>query len=257
MYEGNIFNFNLKDRPFFYNALVEFLNLISKPYFWKVKVFQYTYYFFRSLYYRGIVNTFKLLTYEKKYEKQLGINTHSIVNLEELTLAGDESDQNHHYQGASYFVLFSVFQKLPTETKAFPLIDYGCGKGRALFVAEQCGFTDLVGVDIAKELIDHANENKAIYRPKNANSKLSFLFEDATKYKIPGNACVFYFFNPFGENILRQVIQNIKESVKQHPREIYCIYLNPKYKAVFDQNGFKVYHIEKNNRYLEGIIYTF
>ncbi|MGZ8538573.1 MAG: methyltransferase domain-containing protein [Flavisolibacter sp.] len=221
-----------------------------------MKIFQYTYYFFRSLYYRGLVNTFKLLSYEKKYEKLLGINTHSIVNLDELTLAGDESDQNHHYQGASYYILFSVLQKLPAETKPFPLIDYGCGKGRALFVAEQCGFTDLVGVDIAKELIDNANQNKAIYRKRNENSHISFLFEDATKYQIPSNARVFYFFNPFGENVLEQVIQNIKESVKQHPRKTYCIYLNPKYKAVFDQNGFKVYHIEKNKRYLEGIIYT-
>ncbi len=196
------------------------------------------------------------MSYEKKYEKQLGINTHSIVNLSELTLAGEESDQNHHYQGASYFILFSIFQKLPPEIRSFPLIDYGCGKGRALFVAEQCGFTDLIGVDIAKELIDQANENKTVYHKKNSSSQITFLFEDATKYIIPENAHVFYFFNPFGENILELVIQNIKESVKQHPRKIYCIYLNPKYKAVFDKNGFKVFHTEKNNRYLEGIIYT-
>lgn len=221
-----------------------------------MKIFQYTYYFFRSLYYRGIINTFKLLSYEKKFEKQLGINTHSIVNLDELTLAGDESDQNHHYQGASYYILFSIFRKLPDETKSFPLIDYGCGKGRAIFVAEQCGFTDLVGVDIAKELIDDANENKAVYKPKNVNSHISFLFEDATKYQIPSNARVFYFFNPFGESILQQVIQNIKESVKQHPRIIYCIYLNPKYKSAFEENGFKVFYTEKNKRYLEGIIYS-
>lgn len=221
-----------------------------------MRVFQYIYYFFRSLYYRGFVNTFKLLSYEGKYEKLLGINTHSIVNLDKLTLAGENTDQNHHYQGASYFILFSIFKELPIETKGFPLIDYGCGKGRALFVAEQCGFTHLIGVDIAKELIDDANENKAIYKKKNPESSIDFLFEDATKYKIPSNACVFYFFNPFGEEIMQQVIHNIKESVKLNPREIYCIYLNPKYKAVFEKNGFKVFYTKKNKRYLEGTIYT-
>jgi SAM-dependent methyltransferase len=222
-----------------------------------VRVFQYIYYFFRSLYYRGSVNTFKLLSYEGKYEKQLGINTHSIVNLNKLTLAGENSEQNHHYQGASYYILFSIFEKLPIETKNLPLIDYGCGKGRALFVAEQCGFTNLIGVDIAKELIDDANANKAVYVRKNSQSKIDFLFEDATKYLIPDNAQVFYFFNPFGEEVLQKVIDNIKESVKQHPRKVYCIYLNPKYKAVFEENGFKVFYIEKNKRYLEGIIYTY
>ena len=221
-----------------------------------MRIFQYIYYFFRSLYYRGFVNTFKLLSYEGKYEKQLGINTHSIVNLDKLTLAGENSDQNHHYQGASYYILFSIFKKLPIETKNFPLIDYGCGKGRALFVAEQCGFTNLIGVDIAKELIDDANANKAVYVRKNSQSNIDFLFEDATKYLIPYNTQVLYFFNPFGEEVLQKVIDNIKESVKQHPRKVYCIYLNPKYKAVFEENGFDVFYTEKNKRYLEGIIYT-
>ncbi len=221
-----------------------------------MKYFQYIYYFFRSLYYRGFINTFKLLSYEGKYEKLLGINTHSIVNLDKLTLAGENSDQNHHYQGASYFILFSIFNELPKETKTFPLIDYGCGKGRALFVAEQCGFTHLIGVDIAKELIDDANENKVIYKKKNPESSINFLFEDATRYQIPNDAQVFYFFNPFGEEIMQQVIHHIKESVKINPRKIYCIYLNPKYKAAFEKNGFEVFYIKKNKKYLEGIVYT-
>lgn len=252
MYEGNIFKFKLKDLSNYSNN--SFLR--SKAYFCPVKIFQYIYYFFRSLYYRGSVNTFKLLAYEKKYEKQLGINTHSIVNLDELTLAGETSEENHHYQGASYFILYSIFNELPPETKAFPLIDYGCGKGRALFVAEQCGFTNLIGVDIAKELIDHAIENKLAYQKKNSESQIHFLFQDATKYKIPNDARTFYFFNPFGETIIQQVIDNIKESVKVYPRKVYCIYLNPKYKTVFERNGFEVFYTKKNKRYLEGIIYT-
>jgi SAM-dependent methyltransferase len=221
-----------------------------------MKIFQYVYYFFRSLYYRGFVNTFRLLSYEGKYEKQLGINTHSIVNLDNLTLAGESSEQNHHYQGASYFILFSIFKRLPENVKHKTLIDYGCGKGRALFVAEQCGFTKLIGVDIAKELIDDANANKFVYKPKNKESEITFIFEDATQYQIPADTCVFYFFNPFGEDILLQVINNIKESVKQNPRKVYCIYLNPKYKAVFNENDFEVFYTEKNKRYLEGIIYS-
>jgi SAM-dependent methyltransferase len=220
-----------------------------------MKLFQYLFYFFRSLYYRGFINTFKLLTYERKYEKKLGINTHSIVNLNSLTLAGANSEQNHHYQGASYFILFSILNKLPEDIKHSNFVDYGCGKGRALFVAEQCGFTKLTGVDIAKELIDDANANKLVYQKKNNQSEFHFLFNDATTFQIPENTSVFYFFNPFGIDILQKVIQNIKESLKQNPRKIYCIYLNPKYKSVFDNSGFKQFCEIKNKRYLEGIIY--
>ncbi|MDF2448123.1 MAG: hypothetical protein K0R26_627 [Bacteroidota bacterium] len=222
-----------------------------------MKILQYIFYFFRSLYYRGIANTFKLLYYEKKYEKKLGINTHSIVNLGELTLDGNNSEENHHYQGASYYILFSVFTKIPKEARQNPLIDFGCGKGRALFVAEQCGFRNLIGVDIARELINQAEENLKIYSKKNMDSILAFYFSDATRFEIPVTSQVFYFFNPFGEAIMEQVVQNILESVKQHSRKIYCIYLNPKHKIVFERNCFNTYHIETNKRYLEGIIYTY
>lgn len=134
-------------------------------------------------------------------------------------------------------------------------MDYGCGKGRALFVAEQCGFTKLIGVDIAKELIDDANANKLVYQKKNNQSEFNFLYNDATTFQIPENTSVFYFFNPFGIDIMQKVIQNIKESLKLNPRKIYCIYLNPKYKSVFDDSGFKQFCEIKNKRYLEGIIY--
>jgi SAM-dependent methyltransferase len=220
-----------------------------------MKLIQYFYYFLRSIWLRGPINTFKLLTFEGKYEKLFGLNTHSIVNLDKLTLAGVSSSENHHYQGASYYILFKVFKLLPTQLKSKPFIDYGCGKGRALFVAEQCGFTKLIGVDIAKELIENANSNLLIYSKKNKESTFSFLFEDATKYSIPIDAEFFYFFNPFGEGIIQEVIDNIKLSLKQNPRAIYCIYLNPKYKKVFDANGFNVFATIKSWRYIEGIIY--
>ena len=220
-----------------------------------MKLMQYIYYFFRSIWFRGPINTFKLLTFEGKYEKLLGIKTHSIVNLDKLTLAGMASEENHHYQGASYYILFKVFNLLPTQLKSKPLIDYGCGKGRALFVAEQCGFTNLIGVDIAKELIEDAKANQKIYSKMYKESKFSFLFEDATKYIIPNDADTFYFFNPFGESILQLVINNIKASLEKNPRTIYCVYLNPKYKEVFETNGFKVFTTIKSWRYIEGIIY--
>ena len=209
------------------------------------------------VYYRGPLNTFRLLSHEGKFEKQLGINTHSIVNLDKLTLAGEDSDQNHHYQGASYYILFSIFNNLPAGIKNFPFIDYGCGKGRALFVAEQCGFTNLIGIDIALELIEDANKNKEVYKKLNPESRIHFTFSDATVYEIPSNASVFYFFNPFGPDVLKKVIVNIMESVRLYPRIIYCIYLNPKFKDVFEKNDFKLFYTKKNKRYLEGIIYSF
>lgn len=220
-----------------------------------MKLFQYIYYFFRSVFYRGLVNTIKLLTYEKKYEKLLKIDTLTIENLDHLTLASVNSKENHHYQGASYFILFKIFHSLPNDFKNKAFIDYGCGKGRALFVAEQCGFKRLIGVDIAKELIFDAEKNLINYQKQNSNSDIKFVFEDATKYEIPNDACVFYFFNPFGPKILQSVLSNIKKSVDQTPRKILCIYLNPLFREEFEKLNFQLVEEIKTSRYLEAVIY--
>lgn len=222
-----------------------------------MKLFQYIYYFFRSIKLRGLTNTFKLLYFERKYEKAFAINTHSIVNLDNLTLDGTHSEQLHHYQGASYFVLLTLFKKLPAHLKYKPFIDYGCGKGRALFVAEFSGFTNLIGVDIAKELIEQANQNKLLYKQTNPQSHINFYFQDATTYSIPKEAEVFYFFNPFGIEIMQKVINKIKESVQSNPRKIYCLYLNPLYRKAFDESDFKIEFEEKNKQYLEAVVYSF
>lgn len=195
------------------------------------------------------------MKHEATDEKKLNINTNRIVNIQQLSLAEKFSSEHHPYQGASYYILFLLFNKLPESFKATTFVDYGCGKGRALFVAEQCGFTQLIGVDIAKELIDAAKENLIGYTRKHPHSQFEFVFSDATTYAIPKEACVFYFFNPFGESVLMQVVENIKASVKKYPRDIVCLYLNPKYKQAFEKNGFTIMFEEKHKRYTEAIVY--
>lgn len=217
--------------------------------------FQYIYYFIRSLWLRGPYHTFRLLYFEGRYEKTLRLKTAQIVNLNDLTLAGVNSSQNHHYQGASYYVLFHVFKQLPSFLYHSDIIDYGCGKGRALFVAEQCGFKRLIGLDIAKELIDAALNNETQYAKKNNDSSFLWIQQDATLFAIPEQAQVFYFFNPFGKNIMETVLNNILNSYEKHPRDIYIIYLNPKFKEVFFHPNIKLFYTLKHFRYTEGLIY--
>ncbi|MBS1634391.1 MAG: methyltransferase domain-containing protein [Bacteroidetes bacterium] len=197
-----------------------------------------------------------MLYYESVYEKKLNIHTARIENLDELTLAGENKRENHHYQGASYMILFRIMAWFPEHIKTKPFIDYGCGKGRALFVAEQNGFTHLIGVDIAQELLHDAKQNLLSFRKKNPGSLFQFVFEDATRFQIPADASVFYFFNPFGEVILKQVANSIKESYRSHPRELYIIYVNPKYGHVFDETGYTKEWVLRSFLYREAIIYT-
>ncbi len=207
----------------------------------------YIYYFFRSVYYRGPVKTIKLLLYEPRYEKLFGIKTLQIKKSEHL--------DNYHYQGASYMVLLDLLKKLPESTKQKPFIDFGSGKGRALFCAEYLGFNHLIGVELDKELVEEAIQNESTYSQKRKESTFSFIHQNVLDYKIPDDTEVFYFFNPFSDVVMRQVAQAILKSYEKNKRDIYIVYVNPKYKAVWEEAGFNLFLKEGNSRYTEALVY--
>jgi len=153
-------------------------------------------------------------------------------------------------------VLLKLFEKLPDDLKNNVFIDYGCGKGRALFCAEYNGFNKLVGVELDKELVAEAKENLRSYSKKRPESSFDLVCINALDYKIPNEASVFYFFNPFSESILKKVTEAILESYKTNKRKILVIYLNPQHKNVFYEAGFTEYRVEKTNFYTEAILFA-
>jgi tRNA1(Val) A37 N6-methylase TrmN6 len=194
-----------------------------------------------------LFKTLRLLRYEGYYERLFGIKT--------LQIKKTNDRENFHYQGASYYVLFELFKKLPRILKDKGFIDFGSGKGRVLFCAENAGFNNLIGVELDKDLVESANENVKNYLLKRPESKFTFSCENAASYVITDNVGTFFFFNPFSEKIMEQVILNITNYQKKNNQEIYIIYVNPKFKNVWLNAGYEIYHTEGNKRYTEAIVF--
>jgi predicted RNA methylase len=212
-----------------------------------MRLFLYIYYFIRSVYYRGLAGTISLLKAEGHYEKVFGIRSMSIKK--------SNDPNNFHYQGAGYKVLLDLFPKLPPHLKEKTFIDYGSGKGRALFCAEFCGFNDLLGVELDENLVHLANENITTYTKKRQESKILFIHQNALEFEIPGTARTFFFFNPFSDLIMNKVAEKITEHRKKINEEVYIIYMNPTYKKLWEKHGFKILFEQRTKRYLEAVVY--
>ena len=65
-----------------------------------------------------------------------------------------------------------------------------------------------IGVEYNQKLYEKAEVNRTTYKGKNG---VEFYCENAEEFQII-NADVFYFFNPFSVEILRNVIGRIRES---------------------------------------------
>ena len=191
--------------------------------------------------------------HEIRGEKKYNINTTKIVNPKQLTTKGDNSEHSELYQGANYFLLEQVFDHLQTIEANLPggqagnnILDVGCGKGRVLAVAAHYDFKKITGVEFAKELCEEARINIAPVQQKFPGKIFNVINENAVNYKIENDTDVFFFFNPFDEIVMLDVVKNILGSIKDNPREIYVVYLNPVHKEIFLSAGFEqIFYLQK------------
>lgn len=210
-----------------------------------MSIFLYFRYFLNSVRLRGLKNTLILLRREMKYDAFFGINTKKINS--------KQTNDYYHYQGSSYFALFKVFEEIKKYNNEFDFFDIGCGKARALIVAEYYGFKKLFGIDLDAELISAAERNVSERKFKKPETVFTIQTANALKFRYNSSPTIYFLFNPFGKQVLYEVVKKIMEQNKGKKK---FVYLNPIHKEVFEELGFTKEIEIKTNKYLEAIIYA-
>ncbi|MDX2171047.1 MAG: class I SAM-dependent methyltransferase [Deltaproteobacteria bacterium] len=105
-------------------------------------------------------------------------------------------------------------------------VDFGCGKGRALFVAAQHGFRRAVGVELSPRFCRAAEHNLARLQAHVAATQFRVICDDAGNYAVAPDDRVFYFYDPFDDALIERCLQRIAASLAAVPRPVYVIYHN-------------------------------
>lgn len=195
---------------------------------------------------------FTLLS-EIKGEKKYQLDTVRMNNLHKLTLKGSR-EHAEVYQAANYFLIEHLLQKLKELKVSGHILDMGCGKGRVMAVSAYYKFNKISGVEFAKELCDDAIETMAILEQRFPQKLFKVYYENALNYAIPDDVNVIFFFNPFNEVTMLQVVKNIMSSHKINYRNIYIVYINPLHKEIFLSAGFKEVYFFEKYYYIQGSI---
>ena len=141
------------------------------------------------------------------------------------------------YLGIAPSVLTQTIVQLPIQTEKFTFVDLGCGKGRAVMIAAQFPFLRVLGVEIAPSLCRIAEAN--IKRRPEWAARISILNQDATTVTLPDTPLLIFLYNPFLPSLLRQVLANLEQQLRRHPRETYLLYAeNPRYTRVLNRFPF-------------------
>ena len=107
-----------------------------------------------------------------------------------------------------------------------------------MLIAAEHGFRKVVGVDFSEPLCQMARENLENYRRRRKlKSELIIVHSDVVRYAIQSDETTFFLYDPFSAVILIQVLQNLRQSLADHPRDIWVIYNSPRYHDLMNQSG--------------------
>ena len=112
----------------------------------------------------------------------------------------------------------------------YTFIDLGCGKGRAVMLASQMGFRQVIGVELNPELAAIAEKNLALWKDAGlAGCPMRIVCGDALEFTLPAGPCVVFLFNPFAEPVMTLLVRRLAA----REGRLDVLYQNPEQDSVF------------------------
>jgi SAM-dependent methyltransferase len=148
---------------------------------------------------------------------------------------------NHAYASPDYWYLrrvISVLDPGPDDV----VYDLGCGMGRFLCIVARKRVRRCVGVELFEPLCRKAEENALNLRGR--QSQIDILCSDVVTADL-SDGTIYFLFNPFGPDTMRDALANIKDTLGANPRGIRIAYFNSSHENILASCGW----LEKFHRF--------
>ncbi|MBI4524432.1 MAG: hypothetical protein HY695_11560 [Deltaproteobacteria bacterium] len=176
---------------------------------------------------------------ERRFDRKFGVDTAGIIRHDDLNIKDALRMHATLYQATQPALLEKTLAELQIDYQEFTFVDFGCGKGKVLLLASSFPFKKIIGVELAADLRDIARANLKKYAPKKQLCKeMEIVGMDAAEFLIPPWPLVCYFYNPFKEEIMIKVLNNIEQSLNRHPRDVVIVYVYPELDYLLQNRSF-------------------
>jgi hypothetical protein len=162
------------------------------------------------------------------FDARFGVDTAGEVPLSEVGISGADVHRGHgRYRPVWTSVFHEAIRQLPIAFERFRFIDYGSGKGKALLLASDYPFEEIIGIEFARPLHEIAARNIQKYASATRRcTRLRSECVDALDFVPPPGPLVCFFFNPFDDATMDAAITRVMESGRPNPRELFVVYCN-------------------------------
>jgi hypothetical protein len=179
------------------------------------------------------------------FDLEYGVRTSGLIAGRYLTSGHSHDRHNTAYYG----VAPSVFRDMISRWRRskpiapideFTLIDLGAGMGRAVLLAAEYPFREVVGVELHPTLERIALKNLTRWRAaKRALAPMRMVCGDAVEFSLPAGLCVAFLFNPFAAPVMRKLLGAWRKSLAGREGQLDLLYVNNEHESVLEaQPGF-------------------
>ena len=184
--------------------------------------------FHRDLGLRGFSDLAQHLWTSTRFDRRYGVRTQFLIPQQDLEFEDKVAQsKSARHRSTPPFNVSTSLQRLSERIGGLRdqgLVDYGCGSGRVLILAAEAGIGHVTGVELSPHLVDQGRVNLDAYKARfKSDAKMQILQVDATKFVPPPEASIFYFFSPFHIDAFDRALDCIRQSVREHPRDIYVM----------------------------------
>jgi len=190
------------------------------------------------------------------FDVQFGVRTSGLIAGRHL-----QTGHRHDRHATAYFgVAPSVFHALIRRWRRSgpaaaindtTFVDLGAGMGRAVLLASELGFREVVGVELHPALAAMARKNlrlwRAAGRPSTGSGQafgngradsgrgpMRIVEGDAVEFELPEGPLLVFLFNPFGAAVLRRLLKGWRKVLAGRVETVDLLYVNNEQEHVLE-----------------------
>ena len=184
---------------------------------------------------------------EATYDRKMGVQTSRLVAATDLGIDPSKlggvatgAISGSAYGPSPAWALPVVLKELNIRYADYNFVDLGSGMGRVVLMAAEFPFARVVGVEFSEQLHEIAKDNLARSFSRRRAGSVELLLQDAREYTPPPGNCIIYMSNPFRENVMRTVLDNLRRFFGTQPAQLYVVYFVPVLAELLDASSFLV-----------------
>jgi SAM-dependent methyltransferase len=173
------------------------------------------------------------------FDRRLGTETGGLIWGESLAAGHPHDPWSTAYYAVAPSVFVRALERLKTlegiDLSRYTFLDLGSGKGRAVMLAAQCGFTRVIGVELSPQL--HAAACANLARVRSSGPQLELLMADAAGFPWRGRfttplkgELLLFLYHPFARPVLRKLLRQLRSELLDPGSklgDVLLLYINP------------------------------